>query len=254
MVDAGAAAAASAFVASVLLPALFGLPAAALCCAVAAVGSVVPEAPELSEASAVVCDCAEALVPAAFGVAAAGVGTMGVGVAVVAVVVAVSAVPLISVCTVACGFVAAVALPLDVGWVAPFASAVAAAVVDVAPDVVSLPSAAACDVAAAADADWLAVASAAAAIASGVVLEPPLAAVVGVVGVLVAATVTGRMTAIAVGTMPVVTSVDEFAVEPVLESVVVLPPDDDCVPDVEESSFESAALLRECEDPLLPLA
>lgn len=74
------------------------------------------------------------------------------------------------------------------------------------------------------------------------------------VGVLVSVTVTGRMTAIAVGKMPVVTVDDELAVEPSVESVVVLPSDDDCVLDVEELSFEPADLSLACRGPSLPLA
>jgi hypothetical protein len=62
------------------------------------------------------------------------------------------------------------------------------------------------------------------------------------------------MTAIAVGTMPVETPDDEVAVEVLVASVVVLPLDDDCVSDVEESSFESADLLLACRGPSLPLA
>lgn len=197
------------------------------------------------------------MAPAAFGVAAVVVGTARVAVA--AAVAVGSAAPLRPVCTVVCGFVTAAVVPAGVAWVVPFAS-VAPAVVDVASDVVALSSASAADVA---DVDWSAAARAAAAMASGAVLEPLTAVVVvGVVvavvgeGVLVSVTVTGSMTAIAVGTMPVVTPDDELAVEPSVAAVVVVvpPSDDDCVLDDEESSFEDADLLRECRGPSLPLA
>ncbi|HUO01021.1 MAG TPA: hypothetical protein VMU69_32890 [Bradyrhizobium sp.] len=257
---AGVAAEAPAFVVSVVLPELSCLLAVAFCCAVAAVGSVLPELSELSEALAVVCDCVvdEALASPVFGGAVV-VGTAGVGVAVATVAAVGSPVPLMPVCTVACSFVTAAALPSVVGWVAPFAS-VLPAVVDVVPDVAapsSVPVCAAAGVADVPDVDWSAAARAAAAMASGAVLGPPLVpvvgAVVGAVGAFVSVTVTGSMTAIAVGTMPVVTAGDGLAVEPLVESVVVLPSDDDCVLDVEESSFESSDLLRECRGPSLPL-
>lgn len=231
------------------------MPAAAFGCAVAAVGSVFPEPPELSEGLVAVCDCAveDVLASAAFGAVSPVVETTGVGVAAVAVVVVVAAgtaVPLMPVCTVACGFVGAAALAFAVGWVAPFASVVAA-VAEVVPGVAAAPPASAC---AAADVDWSAAASAAAAMASGAVLELLVAAAVGSVGVLVSITVTGSMTAIAVGKIPVVTVDDEPAVESLVGPVVVLPSDDDCVLDVDESSFESADLSLACRGPSLPLA
>jgi hypothetical protein len=210
--------------------------------------------PELSDAAAVVCDCAvaELLDPDDFDVAAV-VGTAGVGVA--AVVAVPSVAVFIPVCTVAGDFVCPVALPVVVDWVAPFASVVPV-VVDVASVVAVLSSASACVTADVADADWLAAARAAAAIASGPV-PGPLVVGVGAVGVLVTVAVTGSMTATAVGTMPVV-PFDELAVEPSVEPAVVLAPGDDCVPDVEESSLEPADLLpdllRECRGPSLLFA
>jgi hypothetical protein len=249
----GAVAAASAFVPSVLPAEPSCLPAAAFCCAAAAVGSALPDVlPELSDAAAVVGDCAvaELLDPADFGVVAV-VGTAGVGVDAVAVVAVISVAVFMPVCTVAGDLACPVALPVVVDWVAPFASVVPV-VVDVASVVAVLSSASACATADVADADWLAAARAAAAIASGPVPELPVVGV-GALGVLVIVAVTGSMTATAVGTMPVV-PFDELAVDPSVEPAVVLSPGDDCVPDVEESSFELADLLRECRGPSLLLA
>lgn len=253
VVSAGVGAVAPGFVGSVLLPELSCFPATAFCCAVVAVGSVLPESLEPLEASVAVCDCVdEAFAPAVFGVAVVVAGGTTLGVAVAADVAALSTAPLMPVCTVACAFVCPVAIPVVEDWAVAFVSAVPV-VVDVASVVAALPSASSC-VDPAADVDWVAAASAAAAIASGAVLGPVVAAVVGAVGVLVAVTVTGSMTAMAVGKMPVVTVDDEVAVEPLAGSVVALPLDDDCVLDVEESSFEPADLSLACRGPSLPLA
>jgi hypothetical protein len=85
---------------------------------------------------------------------------------------------------------------------------------------------------------------AAAAIASGAV--PPPDAGEPVAGVAVTATVTGTATAIGLGVV-VVAAVPsgDVGVEPSVEAVVELSPDDDAAVDFAESSFEPVDLVRE---------
>jgi hypothetical protein len=97
------------------------------------------------------------------------------------------------------------------------------------------------DVPGAAVADWLA-AMAAAAIASEAV--PPPDAGEPVAGVAVTATVTGTATAIGFGVVVAVPSGD-VGVEPSVEAVVEVSPDDDAAVDFAESSFEPVDLVRE---------
>ncbi|WP_213775905.1 hypothetical protein [Bradyrhizobium sp. dw_78] len=257
----------SALVASVLLPvaASCGLFAPAGCGMAAPVESALAGAfAEPSDAVVPVFDCVAAadLGPAGFGsvdvVVAAGV------VADVAAAATVDA-AVVLVC-VGCAFVEPAAVSFAAVWTVPFVSAVvavsdpasgaavsasvsvcaAAAAADAVADVavVAVDAADAAD--AKVDAGWLAAAIAAAAIASGgvpVTVFP--VADEGAAGVLVTATVGGMTTATRLWVMTAVASVWEGVVEPLLESVVELSPDDEDVSDFAESSFDAADLVRE---------
>ncbi len=246
------------------------LPVAASCglFAPAGCGMAAPVESALADAFA---EPSDAVVPVFDCVAAADLGPAGFGsvdvvvaAGVVADVAAAATVDaaVVLVC-VGCAFVEPAAVSFAAVWTVPFVSAVVA-VSDPASGAAVSASVSVCAAAAAADAvadvavvavdaadakvdaGWLAAAIAAAAIASGgvpVTVFP--VADEGAAGVLVTATVGGMTTATRLWVMTAVASVWEGVVEPLLESVVELSPDDEDVSDFAESSFDAADLVRE---------
>lgn len=202
------------------------------CCAAVAVGSVLPELPD-------------AVVVAAAGFAVVPLALEPVDATGVLVVVTVAMVVSAAAITPVWG--AAVDLSVvgfPVASVDASVSVVAAAVAVASAAIVPACSA---DAPSAAVADWLA-AMAAAAIASGAVPLPDAGVpVVGVpvAGVAVSATRTGTATAIGLGVTGVLVPSGVVAVEPLLESVAEVSPDDEPALEFVESSFELVDLLRE---------